>query len=127
MTTNNPESSSEKDNTLINYVEFPAKDLEATKRFFSDAFGWSFTDYGPEYCAFSESGLEGGFYQSDLTARAESGSALIVLYTTTLESLEEKVQANGATIVKPIFEFPGGRRFHFTEPSGNELAVWSDK
>lgn len=116
-----------KSNTLINYVEFPAKNLRVTKEFFSKTFGWSFTDYGPEYCAFSESGLEGGFYQSQLTSSTANGSALIVLYTTQLEALQQKVQDNGATIIKPIFEFPGGRRFHFTEPSGNELAVWSDK
>jgi len=114
-------------NTLINYVEFPANDLKATKEFFHNTFGWVFTDYGPEYCAFDESGLQGGFYQSDLASNTANGSALIVLYTTTLEALEQEVQANGATIVKAIFEFPGGRRFHFTEPSGNELAVWSDK
>lgn len=112
----------------INYVEFPAKDLTATKQFFIDAFAWDFTDYGPEYSAFSvaSAGLEGGFFLSDQAASTQNGSALVVLYSEDLESTESKVIAAGGNIVKPIFTFPGGRRFHFTEPSGNELAVWSD-
>lgn len=110
----------------INYVEFPAKDLQATKAFFEAAFGWSFVDYGPAYSSFSNQGLDGGFYQADLAASATSGSALIVLYSARLEETLAKVERAGGRIVKPIFSFPGGRRFHFTEPSGNELAVWSD-
>lgn len=114
-------------NTTINYVEFPAKDLAATKLFFEKAFGWEFTDYGPEYIAFKESGLDGGFYQSELFASTDTGSALIVLYTKQLEKTLDVVSQNGAVISKQIFSFPGGRRFHFIEPSGNELAVWSDQ
>jgi hypothetical protein len=110
----------------INYVEYPAKDLAATKIFFADAFGWSFTDYGPDYAAFSGEGLDGGFFRADLAAAAEKGSALIVFYSKTLEETLARVQKAGGVIKKPIFAFPGGRRFHFTEPSGNELAVWSD-
>ena len=114
-------------NTLINYVEFPANDLASTKDFFQKAFGWKFIDYGPEYSAFSESGLEGGFFQSNLKASTENGSALIVLYSESLEDTQKVVEDLGGTVIKPIFSFPGGRRFHFTEPSGNELAIWSDK
>lgn len=110
----------------ISYVEYPARDLEATKGFFQEAFGWTFEDYGPEYAAFSGQGLDGGFYRSELAARTVVGSALIVFYSRDLEETLAKVRAAGGGIVKPIFSFPGGRRFHFTEPSGNEFAVWSD-
>ncbi|WOO42761.1 VOC family protein [Rubellicoccus peritrichatus] len=110
----------------INYVEFPAKDIEATKAFFSVAFNWSFTDYGPEYTAFSGEGLDGGFFKSDLISSTTSGSALIVFYSKALEETQTKITAAGGTIIKPIFSFPGGRRFHFSDPSGNEYAVWSD-
>ncbi|EHP5030961.1 VOC family protein [Vibrio cholerae] len=88
----------------LNYVEFAAKDLESTKAFFSKVFGWSFVDYGPEYAAFSNEGLDGGFFKAELSSRTE----------------------NGGHIIRPIFEFPGGCRFHFAEPSGNEFAVWSE-
>lgn len=109
----------------INYVEYPARNLEATKAFFTTAFGWAFEDYGPDYAAFSGQGLDGGFFRADMAARADQGSALIVFYSERLEETLAKVEAAGGTVVKPIFEFPGGRRFHFTEPSGNEFAVWS--
>ncbi len=108
----------------INYVEFPASDLEATKAFFTEAFGWAFQDYGPDYTAFSNAGLEGGFFRSELTATTANGSALVVLYSSDLEDTLSKVLEAGGSIAKEIFSFPGGRRFHFTEPSGNELAVW---
>ena len=111
----------------INYVEFPASDLEATKAFFENVFAWTFTDYGPTYTAFADQGLDGGFFQSEKSASTENGSALIVFYSETLEQTMEKAMGAGASIVKDIFSFPGGRRFHFTEPSGNEFAVWSDK
>ena len=111
----------------INYVEFPAKDMEATKTFFTAVFGWSFVDYGPEYSAFSNQGLNGGFYQSDLSASTDNGSALIVFYSTNLTATQKKVERAGGVIVKPIFDFPGGHRFHFSDPNGNEFAVWSDK
>ena len=110
----------------INYVEFPASDLERTKAFFEAAFGWSFTDYGPEYAAFSGQGLDGGFYKSDLKATTERGSALIVFFSESLEETQAKVRSAGGRIVRPIFSFPGGRRFHFVEPSGNEFAVWGE-
>ncbi|MBW1866026.1 MAG: VOC family protein [Deltaproteobacteria bacterium] len=114
-------------NDKINYVEFPARDIEATKTFFTAVFGWSFNDYGPEYTAFSDQGINGGFYRSDSASSTETGGALIVLYSDTLEDVQERVERAGGSILKPIFSFPGGRRFHFAEPSGNELAVWSDE
>lgn len=110
----------------INYVEFPARDIEATKNFFHRAFGWSFVDYGPEYTAFANEGINGGFYKSDLAASTDRGSALIVFYSETLERTLLLIENSGGTICKPIFTFPGGRRFHFREPSGNEFAVWTD-
>jgi hypothetical protein len=103
----------------LSYIEMPAGDLIPLKSFYRDAFGWSFTDYGPTYAAFQE-GIDGGF-QGD--AAAGLGKPLPVLYAKDLEAMEAKVQAAGGLIVQPIFSFPGGRRFHFTDPSGNELAV----
>jgi hypothetical protein len=110
----------------LSYVEFPCADLEKTKQFFERAFGWSFVDYGPEYASFADQGLDGGFYKSELRATTKTGSALLVFYSSRLEETQAKVQAAGGTVVQPIFSFPGGRRFHFTEPSGNEFAVWSE-
>ena len=111
----------------INYVEFPAKDLEKAKAFFSAVFNWSFTDYGPEYTAFVNEGLDGGFFQSDNVVSADSGSALIVFFSAALEKTQTKIEANSGNISQAIFDFPGGRRFHFNDPNGNEYAVWSDK
>ena len=103
----------------LSYIEMPAGDLTPLKAFYHTAFGWSFTDYGPTYAAFNE-GLDGGF-QGD--AAAGLSKPLPVLYAKDLEAMEAKVRAAGGAIVQPIFSFPGGRRFHFTDPSGNELAV----
>ncbi len=111
----------------INYVEFPAKDIEATKAFFAQAFGWTFVDYGPDYTAFAGQGLDGGFFRHDAASSTNHGAALIVFYSNDLEATQAKVEQAGGQIVKPIFAFPGGRRFHFADPSGNELAVWSDR
>jgi len=106
----------------LDYLEMPATQLPALKAFYAAAFGWTFTDYGPDYAAFNE-GLDGGFH-------AEPGVAvtkpLPVLFAHDLEAMQAKVEAAGGAIVKPIFSFPGGRRFHFTDPSGNELAVWTN-
>ena len=110
----------------INYIEIPAKDLTATKKFFGDVFGWTFVDYGPDYCSFSNEGVDGGFFQSDLTAFTSMGSVLVVLYSAELEATQYKVEELGGAIIKPIFSFPGGRRFHFADPNGNEFAVWSE-
>lgn len=111
----------------IDYVEFPANELEATKKFFTKAFGWEFTDYGPEYSSFANEGINGGFFKSSKRSTTEKGGALIIFYSEDLEATQKKVEESGGKIVKDIFSFPGGRRFHFTEPSGNEFAVWSDK
>ncbi|MHB8528018.1 MAG: VOC family protein [Caulobacteraceae bacterium] len=106
----------------IDYVEFPGADLTAIKRFYRDAFGWSFTDYGPAYIGFEGQGTDGGFAAD---AAQASAKPLVVLYAQDLEAMETKVRAAGGRVVRPIFDFPGGRRFHFADPSGNELAVWS--
>ena len=108
----------------ISYVEFKAKDLEKIKEFYTSSFNWTFTDYGPTYIAFSESGLSGGF---ELTENEIVNGALIVLYHKNLELIKNKIVKAGGKIIKDIFSFPGGRRFHFVDPSENELAVWSDK
>ncbi len=110
----------------LNYVEFPAKDLIATKRFFNVVFGWSFVDYGPDYVSFSNEGLDGGFYKSELSSQTEHGAALLVFYSNDIQQTQLKVEASGGIILRPIFDFPGGCRFHFIEPSGNEFAVWSE-
>jgi predicted enzyme related to lactoylglutathione lyase len=106
----------------IDYIELPGGDLGVTQAFYRRAFGWTFADYGPSYAAFSE-GLDGGF-QAD-AAQAPS-APLAILYARDLEAMQARVLGAGAAIVKPIFSFPGGRRFHFRDPSGNELAVWSE-
>ncbi len=111
----------------MNYVEFPARDMEATKEFFAKVFGWSFEYFGPEYTAFLDQGIDGGFYKSDLESSTSNGAALIILYSKDLEGTQAKIEQAGGVIMKPIFSFPGGRRLHFTEPSGNEFAVGSDR
>ena len=110
----------------INYIEFPAKDIDTAKAFFATVFDWSFVDYGPDYSAFANAGIDGGFYRSTLSASTETGSALIVFYSGNLEQTQTKIETAGGSIIKPIFSFPGGRRFHFNDPNGNEYAVWSD-
>jgi predicted enzyme related to lactoylglutathione lyase len=111
----------------IDYLELPASDFDAIKSFYTRAFGWEFQGYGGDYCAFNDGKLNGGFYRSDQASSTKQGSTLIVLYATSLENTLESVVASGGSIVRPIFSFPGGRRFHFSDPNGNELAVWSDK
>jgi predicted enzyme related to lactoylglutathione lyase len=115
-----------KQHEKINYIELPAKDLAATKAFFAQVFGWKFQDYGPEYTAFSDEGLDGGFFLSDTSSTQENGAALVVFYSENIEVTLDKIEAAGGVVVKPVYSFPGGRRFHFTEPSGNEFAVWSE-
>ncbi|HET7251246.1 MAG TPA: VOC family protein [Gemmatimonadales bacterium] len=107
----------------IDYIELPATDIAATKRFYVDGFGWKFTDYGPDYTSFEDGRLAGGFTKDGKVAK---GGPLVVIYADALEAQEAKVRQAGGTITKPIFSFPGGRRFHFSDPSGNELAVWSE-
>jgi len=111
----------------LNYVEFSAKDLAATKDFFIEVFGWVFTDYGDSYTAFSDVGLDGGFYKASKSSLSKNGGALLVFYSVDLQATKASITEQGGEIVQEIFEFPGGHRFHFTEPSGNEFAVWSEK
>ncbi|MDG6097362.1 VOC family protein [Alteromonas sp. ZYF713] len=113
--------------TLINYVELPCRDLPATKAFFAAVFNWTFTDYGPAYVEFHDKGIVGGLYQSELASVTANGAALLVFYSPDLATTQQRIEVNGGVIIKPIFDFPGGRRFHFTEPSGSEFAVWSEK
>lgn len=110
----------------INYVEFPSKNLEETKRFFTQVFGWSFQNCGPDYIAFSNEGINGGFYKSDLSSSTRNGASLIVFYSNSIKATQDKVEKAGGVILKPTFAFPGGFRFHFSEPNGNEYAVWSE-
>ena len=99
--------------------------MEATKAFYSAVFGWEFVDYGPEYASFSEGHIDGGFSVARDPAPIGSGT-LIVFYAKDIEQAIERVKANGGTISTELFDFPGGRRFHFVDPSGNELAVWTE-
>jgi uncharacterized protein len=108
----------------IDYIEFSVKSVPDAKRFYGSAFGWSFEDYGPDYASFSDGRLNGGFQTA---TEVRPGGPLVVIYASDLETMERRVTQAGGTIVRPIFSFPGGRRFHFTDPSGNELAVWSDQ
>jgi len=112
----------------INYVEFLAEDLSSVKDFYVNTFGWEFTDYGPEYIGFKDGSNTDGAEQGGFGKGTPSkGGSLVILYSDNLEESEKIVKENGGVIVKEIFSFPGGRRFHFTDPAGNELAVWSEK
>lgn len=112
----------------INYIEFAATDVAAAKKFYSSAFGWSFTDYGPEYTSFDAvaAGVAGGFYKTEPHAPPAKTTPLVVLYSADLPATEAAILAAGGAIVVPTFEFPGGRRFHFADGVGNVLAVWSE-
>ncbi|QNI38110.1 VOC family protein [Edaphobacter albus] len=107
----------------INYIEFPCKDPQAIKGFYSRVFGWTFQGWGEDYISFSDGNLEGGFTRAE---RVDSGGARVILYSRDLEATLASVKAAGGTIHKEIFAFPGGRRFHFLDPDGNHLAVWSE-
>ncbi len=109
----------------IDYIELPGDDLDALEAFYSEAFGWSFTAFGPGYRAFTDEKLDGGFFKSTLRSRTDGGAALVILYADDLEGTRDRVVAAGGSIHKEIFSFPGGRRFHFLDPHGNELGVWS--
>lgn len=107
----------------INYIELNVADIGRAKDFYGRAFDWSFTDYGPDYCEFTDGHMKGGFTTtSPVTA---SGGPLVILYADDLDQTQTRLAAAGARIIKSIFAFPGGRRFHFTDPDGYELAVWS--
>jgi uncharacterized protein len=109
----------------IDYIEFNVTDIDRTKSFYGSAFGWTFTDYGPDYCEFQDGRLTGGFARSSEVN--PKGGALVILFADALEDVQMQIENAGGKIAKPIFSFPGGRRFHFTDPEGYELAVWSDK
>jgi predicted enzyme related to lactoylglutathione lyase len=109
----------------IDYVELAVTDLDAAKDFYAAAFGWSLVDYGPDYAGIQGAGREMGGLRRDDTVRP--GGPLVILFSDDLEASAEAVSAAGGTILQPIYAFPGGRRFHFADPAGNELAVWSDR
>ncbi len=107
----------------IDYIEFTVRDLNVAKRFYGDAFGWQFNDYGPIYAGIQGDDREvGGLYQTD---EIRTTGPLVILYSADLEATLQAIVSAGGKILKPPYAFPGGRRFHFTDPSGNELAVWS--
>jgi uncharacterized protein len=111
-------------NGRIDYIEFPATDVAKTKAFYQQVFGWKFTDYGPDYTSFEDGRIAGGFSNEGKVAQ---GGPLVVIYASDLAATEKKVRDAGGAMVKDAFPFPGGRRFHFSDPSGNVLAVWSEK
>lgn len=108
---------------MIDYVELPGADLAEMKSFYASAFSWGFTDYGPMYAGLDDAGLDGGIASG---AAAMTTVPLVILRSDDLEDALARVEAAGATITAPIFDFPGGRRFHFRDPGGNELGVWGE-
>lgn len=111
----------------IDYVEFTVGDIARARDFYGKAFGWSFKDYGPSYCEFNDGRLAGGFaLADDGGAAGQSGGPLVILYADDLAETQRRIEEAGGSIVKPIFSFPGGRRFHFADPDGYQLAVWSE-
>ena len=111
----------------IDYIEIPARDPAEAQAFFEQLFGWKFEDYGPDYKSFSDDRMFGGFYRSENVSSVASGSVLIVFYRADLRAAMARVAELGGSVSKDVYAFPGGSRFHFTDPSGNEYAVWSDK
>jgi predicted enzyme related to lactoylglutathione lyase len=110
----------------INYLELPGDNFAALQAFYESVFDWQFTEYGPDYQAFTDGVLDGGFYKSALQSRVATGGTLVVLYASDLRVVLDNVEHAGGKITRDIFDFPGGFRFHFNDPHGNELAVWSD-
>ena len=106
----------------INNIEFNVHDIARSKGFYGAVFGWTFTDYGPTYTEFTDGRLTGVFTTGEAV---RPGGPLIILYADDLADTQQRIEAAGARIVKPVFSFPGGRRFHFADPDGYELAVWS--
>ena len=122
--------SQQEHNFQMDYIELPATDIEATKRFYNHVFGWQFKDWGPGYTSFHDGRLGGGFNGESQPAGADGGAktrgVLVVIYAASLDDVYRKVKEVGGKIVRETFEFPGGKRFHFADPNGNELAVWSE-
>ena len=108
----------------VDYIEFGATDVGRTKQFYQQVFGWQFQDYGPDYTSFQDGRLSGGFTKD---APVRPANPLVVIYAIQLEAIEAKIKQAGGKIVRNTYPFPGGRRFHFSDPSGNELAVWTDR
>jgi len=108
----------------VDYIEFGATDLGRTKEFYEKVFGWRFQDYGPDYTSFQDGRLSGGFTKD---APVRPANPLVVIYALQLDAIEANIKQAGGKIARKPYAFPGGRRFHFTDPSGNELAVWTDK
>jgi predicted enzyme related to lactoylglutathione lyase len=117
--------STPENNLRLDYIEFATCDVAAAKKFYTAAFGWKFTDYGPDYVSFEDGRLAGGFFTA--TDAPLKMNPIAVIFATNLEDAEARVKQAGGKIVKPSFEFPGGRRFQFTDPTGLELSVWCDK
>ncbi len=105
----------------IDYLEYAVSSIAESRRFYGEAFGWTFQDYGPDYCEFRDGRLTGGFFHG----QPQPGGALVILYSDDLVASQAAVSRAGGRITKPVFDFPGGRRFHFADPDGYELAVWS--
>jgi len=112
-------------NHSIDYIEFTVTDMAKAKAFYSSAFGWKFNDYGPDYAGIQKANGESGGLRIDKIV--ERGGPLVILYSEDLDKTLKRVVAAGGKISKSPFAFPGGRRFHFEDPSRNELAVWSEK
>ena len=121
--------SQQEHNLQMDYIELPATDIEATARFYNQVFGWKFQDWGPTYTSFHDGRLAGGFNGESQPAGADAAKTrgvLVVIYAASLDDIYGKVKAAGGKIVRETFDFPGGKRFHFADPNGNELAVWSE-
>lgn len=110
----------------IDYIEIPSRDPAASRAFFTALLGWQFTDYGPDYTAFEDGRIAGGFFRTEKVSLTADGGALPVIYSDRLEATRERALELGATITRDTFPFPGGRRFQFTEPGGSEFSVWSE-
>ncbi|WAT25893.1 VOC family protein [Pseudomonas sp. GXZC] len=106
----------------IDNIEFNVSDIARSKAFYGGAFGWTFVDYGPTYTEFSDGRLTGGFTTGE---PVRPGGPLVILYADDLDATQQRLKALGALITRETFSFPGGRRFHFTDPDGYELAVWN--
>jgi uncharacterized protein len=124
MTTNDALSAPTTRDRRVDYIEFFVSDLARSRAFYGAAFGWTFTEYGPSYLSFSDGRLDGGFTTH---LPPQPGGALIILYADDLEGTQRRLEQAGARITRAIFSFPGGRRFHFLDPDGYELAVWCDR
>jgi len=112
----------------INYIEFTTTDIEKTKKFYSTIFGWSFKDWGPDYidCNPASAGIAIGFAKGAAAQQNPKSAPLVVLYSADLKATEAAIVSNGGSVTVPVFEFPGGRRFHFSDGLGNQLGVWSE-